>query len=78
MTGVQTCALPIFIFLFPSHDTSGVVYFGTFDELLEFFKLPDQDFNDAVEVMQKNERIRSTSLLPCKTSNIKLYRARWG
>lgn len=31
----------------------GAVYFGTFDELLEFFKLPDQDFNDAVEVMQK-------------------------
>lgn len=29
------------------------VYFGTFDELLEFFKLPEQDFQDAIEVMQK-------------------------
>jgi hypothetical protein len=31
----------------------GAVYFGTFDELLDFFRLPEQDFHDAVEVMQK-------------------------
>jgi len=29
------------------------VYFGTFDELLEFFKLPEEDFQTAIEVMQK-------------------------
>lgn len=32
---------------------NSAVYFGTFDELLDFFKLPDQDFQDAVEIMQK-------------------------
>jgi len=29
------------------------VYFETWDEILAFFKLPEQDFQDAIEVMQK-------------------------
>lgn len=28
------------------------VYFGKFDDVLDFFTLPDEDFKDAVEVMQ--------------------------